>query len=337
MKFLFITSYKNYNLAAYSQKDFMLNRRIIRIKVMQSLYACLKGHNMDLAKGERQLLTSVNKLYELYLSFFNVLIELHKTVDIKIIDGTHKLRPTEADLHPNKKFLNNGIFKVLSENLDLQSQIENHNISWKMDTDELNSLYLAVKSSQEYNEYMAKNDGSFAQDRKMIINVFIHQICRNQNYIDIIEDSLSISLDDIEFIASMVIKTLKSFKDENAITQRVFRLYKNETSDKAFLLELFHKSIKYQDEFDEYIRKISFKWDMERIAFIDILLIKMALTEMVYFPTIPIKSSLDEYIDISKYYSTQKSNIFINGILDRLVKELLELGKIKKTGRGLIT
>ncbi len=313
----------------------MFNRRHLRVKIMQVLYAYFQSGNTDFKKGEKELLVSIDKVYDLYLYYLSVIPEITRAAK-KILDEARlKKLPTKEDLQPNEKLLNNKVIQMIENSPSLQSACKASKINWNDQSDLTKKLYQTIKSSEEFEKYMMNSVNSFAEDKEFVMNIFKKIITDFEPLSFFFEEDSIYWADDFELADAMVQKTIKQIteKDES-IT--LLPLFKDEEDDKQFAIELFKQTIFYENDFDPIIAEKTKNWEFDRIAMMDVLLMKMALAEVLSFPTIPVKVTLNEYIEISKSYSTPKSKQFINGILDKIIADYKKENKIKKTGRGLL-
>ena len=313
----------------------MISRRLLRIKVLQMLYAYYTADIKDINKAEKELHFSVNKSYELYKLLFLLLLDIRQYAGTRIEIALNKLRPSNEDINPNRRFTENKLILQISENTELQKYVNATGISWVQHPEIIRDLYNDLVSSDAYKKYMSSDHTSYEEDKKIINYFYIHIIQDNKNLPHILEEMSIYWNDDEEYIISMIIKTIKNFKENNLHEKSFLPLYKNE-EDKEFFIQLFRKSIIKREYCIKLIQETANNWDIERIAFLDTLIMQMAITELLEFQTIPTKVTLNEYLDIAKYYSTEKSNSFINGILDKILLNLRKNNKIKKSGRGLI-
>ena len=316
----------------------MLSRRHIRIKTYLALYAYIFSNNKELDKGERELTFSLNKVYELYITFLSVFNEIKKISDEKIENAKTKHRPTEDDLNPNLKFVNNKLFAKLNQNAQLQKDIDNMKIQWRTEAafSVISQLYKDIKVSDEYKNYMNSGADSFNEDKNFLVTIFRNFVVNNELLHEVLEDSSIFWNDDLDIVALSAIKTLESIGDNDAGFEALVPLFKDE-DDEKFAKTLFRNTILKQDECEKLIKGQTKNWDIDRLAKTDVILMNMAIIEALDFPSIPVKVTMNEYIEISKFYSTPKSKGFINGILDKIFSQLKADGKINKTGRGLIS
>ncbi len=319
----------------------MLSRRHLRIKVMQALYAFFQSHNDRLDIAEKQLLQSIDKIYDLYIYQLSLLIEIIEFGRIRIENAKLKFYPDDEDLNPNTKFIDNKFILQLEVNKFLLKQIEEKNISWFEEQEIVRKIYQKIKESDEYNAYLKSTDNSYKADKDIIIKLFKKYISKTEILQYFYEEKSIYWADDYDIATMMVIKTIKFFHKDMDENVPLPSLYKNSekshlNNDREFTIKLFRKTILRSEEYEKLISEKAKNWEIKRIAIMDIILIKMALTEILEFTSIPLKVSMNEYIEISKLYSTHKSKIFINGVLDKLIVDLKAKNQIKKLGRGLI-
>ncbi len=314
----------------------MLNRRHLRIKVLQALYAWFRSDDNNYAAGEKELFFGINKIYEMYVFYLLLFGELKSFAEYRIDENKKKRLPSEEDLNPNLKFVNNRVFCLLSDNKSLTKASEDLKINWVGEQDLVKKLYYLVVEDEVYQDYMSTTDSDWEQDRNFALKIFKKVIANFELVHNFFEEKSIYWNDDVDFTCSMILKTIKTFDESSDEHTPILPLYKDESDEKNFAKTLFRKAIMSDQENEEIIKKFSQNWEVERIALMDILLMKIAITEAREFETIPLKVTLNEYIDISKFYSTPKSNGFINGILDKAFEDLKAKGAIKKVGRGLI-
>ena len=313
----------------------MLNRRHIRVKVMQSIYAMHQHQSDNLDKEEKFLFQSIENTQNLYLLLLSALIEIKKKEEEYIDLASKKHLATKEERNPNLKFINNKVLVLLSESEALETALDdNHINNWKLNDDIILSLIETIKESELYQNYMQKPVGSFEDEKNFIVDLYTQVIAPSDRLYDYLEDFKLTWVDDLPGINTLIVKQIKQLKGEYD-TLIVPKVYKDE-DDKDFVKNLFRKTVLNELELSkEYIDKTP-NWDVERIAEIDTIILKMAICELLKFPSIPTKVTINEYLEIAKEYSTPKSSIFINGILDNLVKEFTQDGKLKKSGRGLL-
>ena len=313
----------------------MISRRIIRTKVLQVLYAYYSSEEKSLNNTEKELFFCIHKTYDLYHYLLALVIEIADYAESRIEIKKNKHQPTHEDLHPNTKFVSNLFIQQLRINRHLQAYLNQTKLSWANHPELIRELYLIMIESVMYSEYINSETRSFIDDRKFVEKIFNKIFLVSEELYEVLEELSIYWNDDIEFVISIITKTIKKFNEFSDSDQRLMPMYKDE-EDKVFAKELLRKSIINHDELHALIKVHSSNWDVERIAFMDILMMQLAITEFLYFPSIPTKVTMNEYIELSKYYSTEKSRNFINGILDKTLKDLKKEGKISKTGRGLV-
>lgn len=313
----------------------MISRRIIRIKVLQILYAFFTSPETSINNTEKELFFSLQKTYDLYHYLMALVIEIEKFAEDRIDLGLKKHRPTTADLTPNTRFVNNLLIHQLKANTSLTKYLESAKLSWVNEDELIRKLYLALVEQDFYKEYMAAEQNSYADDRKLVEDIFKYLILDNEDIESLLEEQSIYWNDDLDFVVSMILKTFKKFKEFSDDHQALLPMYKDE-EDRQFAKDLYRKVVLNHTDNMILIKQHTVNWDIERIAFIDNLILELALSEFLYFPSIPTKVTMNEYIELSKYYSTEKSRNFINGILDKALKDLKKADKILKAGRGLI-
>ncbi len=298
---------------------------------MQALYSFFQHEKADLAHFEKELFKSLDKIYELYLSILALVNDLHHVSMVMVDESRNKRLPNEADLNPNLKFVNNSLLVSLAKNADLKKQIEKRKISWQNDFDVVRKLFNEIKNGELYKTYQESGINNIEEDRNFIVSLITEHLSENEVLISLFEEKNIHWADDTFVAFNSAIRSFESFEGDFIMQP----LLKDEKDDLEFMSILFKKTIIYKDQFEELIDKHTKNWDIERIANMDMLLMEMALAEILYLPNVPIKASLNEYIDISKEYSTPNSKTFVNGVLDKIIADLKEQNKINKTGRGL--
>lgn len=322
-------------LTSYLPKDFlslstqiikkffhtMINRILIRIKVLQIVFAYYQNGNSDLSVAENELHLSLRRSYDLYYYFLLLIIEATHLQEQRIDARKHKLRPTDEDLKPNTRLIDNRFVRQLETNDMLLDYVKEHGISWVNETDFVKRILDMILKSDLYAEYIDNPNDSYETDQEFWRAVFRKLICGNEEIEDALEDISIYWNDDIEIIQTFVLKTIKRFKENNGNKEELLPMFKDD-EDHRFVIELFRKSLEQASTYREWINKHMKNWESERVANMDLIIMQVALAEIMNFPKIPIKVTLNEYIDAAKYYSTPKSGTFINGILDSIVTEL---------------
>lgn len=319
----------------------MLGRRHYRVKVLQSLYAFFLGGEPRLEVAEKNLLKSIEMVYQLLSLQFSFLFELIHFYEYRMEESKNKFYPTADELNPSLKLLHNRVLKILKGNEPLRKQIERHAVSWTEEQEMVRKTNLKLKASKDLQAYLNSGEDSFEEDRNVMIRLFRKNVANNADLRSFCEERSIHWLDDFDVVSGYAIKVLMILPENFPAKADILSLFAKDNEDEAsesneFIRDLFRKTILHSEEFEKLISARSKNWELERIALTDIIILKMALAEVLYFPQIPVKVTLNEYIEISKHFSTQKSKQFINGILDKLVADLKEQDLIKKSGRGLI-
>ena len=312
----------------------MLNRRHIRVKVMQSIYALLQSQSDDLIREEKYLHFSLAKGYDLYLLLLSLLVEVRQMAEEHLEIGKKKYLATSDDKNPNRKFVKNQVLEHLKSNDFLTRNIKDKKLNhWSDHSEYVRVIWDKVRESNLYKTYIKSENLSFEDDKKFVIEIFKEIIAPNEKLFDYFESENLSWIDDLPIVNTFIVKKLNKLSEGKSLREQP--LYKDE-DDKEFVSDLFKKTALHHAEFTDDIDAKTPNWDTDRIAEIDLILMKMALTEFVYFPSIPVRVTINEYLEIAKDYSTAKSSFFINGVLDKLSKEYLAKGKIEKIGRGLL-
>lgn len=303
---------------------------------MQALYAFKGSESENLKISDKFLNESLNNMYDLYLSILSLLIEVHKKAEEHQSKAQKKFLATQAEKNPNQKFIKNEVLSMLSKNEALLSELEHRKLNpWYLDFEYIDLTYKAITESEVYKDYMKTSVSTFREDKDFVISVFEDVIAPNEKLYDYFEDKKLTWLDDIPVVNTNIMKLLKKVKPSTTQQHFLPELFKDE-DDRQFGFDLLNKTILNQGSFNSEIAAKTKNWDAERITQIDTVLMQMAICEFQKFPSIPIKVSINEYLEIAKEYSTPKSSTFINGILDKIVKEYKAENKFNKVGRGLL-
>lgn len=303
----------------------MINRVLIRIRVVQILYSSYLSENRDLQKAETDLMFSLQKSYDLYFYFLQLMVELTDAYEKKIELGKNKFLPTEEDLNPNIKLLNNQFIEVLKTSPDFVNFQEQRPLSWEDHDGFIKNTLELILASDIYANYLAE-DSTYESDQEFWRKAFKSFICANESLADLLEEDSIYWNDDIEIVESFVLKTIKKL---TADEQRLLPMFRD-GEDSQYAVKLLRESMLNVKEYRELISKFAKNWESERIAFMDLVIMQIAIAELLHFPSIPVSVTLNEFINISKSYSTQKSASFINGILDSIVAELKESKRLLK-------
>ena len=318
----------------------MINRILIRIKTIQLLFAYRinkeqltgsKALSATSQKAEGELLDSLNQTYELYHWILQLIIELHSYAIKRIEIGLNKLRPTDEERNPNKRFINNLFAKQLCSNKALAEFTKNNGISWSEETDLIKLLMNQITAADFYKEYMKDNTRSYENDKMLWRHIVRKVLIPSTILEERLEEMNLYWNDDFETVMSFVEKTIKRFEEEKGADQPLLEKFRD-TEDIDYAKKLLKTAIYNQEEYETLIQQTAQNWESERIANMDMVIMQAAIAEINAFPTIPINVTLNEYIEISKYYSTEKSSNFINGILDKIVNNLRQEGKLVKVG-----
>ncbi len=313
----------------------MLTRRHIRVKTMQSLYAIEQAKNDDLNVEEKFLLKSMEGMYDLFLLNLSLFVEIRNLAENFMEKSQQKHLATVAEKNPNRKFIENRIIKLIDDSTKIDALLEQRKLNhWKISDEYVFIIWEEIKNSERYKDYLETTETSFKEDKEFIIAIFKEIIAPNDKLYEFLEDNKLTWLDDLPIVNTTILKMLQKTKISVEILE-VPRLFKN-IEDKEFAVELFRKTFLNNSAFDQEIVGKTPNWDIERIAEIDTVLLKMAICEFLKFPSIPVKVTINEYLEIAKEYSTPKSSIFINGVLDKISKEYQADGKLNKMGRGLM-
>ena len=301
---------------------------------MQSVYAMQQSLNDDVIKEEKFLKLSIQKMFDLYVLNVQLIIDVKNLAAKKLELSKKKILATNEDLNPNTKFINNKLINILEQSISLDGYIELNKIdNWSFDVEYVKIILEKLQKSDFYNNYINKEDNSFKSDKTFVLEFFKETIAPDEKLAEYFEDKMISWVDDIPFVNTWIVRSLSKLKEGKIFI--LDSLYKD-NDDKQFVSDLFRKTILKQQDYQKDIADQTPNWESDRIADIDMILIKMAITEFLNFPSIPIKVTINEFIEIAKDYSTEKSSYFINGVLDKLSKEYTKEKKINKIGRGLL-
>lgn len=315
----------------------MLNRRHLRIKVLQALYAYFQSNEENYKRTENELFDAVDRIYDLYIYLMLSIPEVKVFAERRIDENKKKRLPSKEDLNPNTKFVDNCIIRKIEESRKLQLVSEENKVNWIGDEKQemFRKMFLQIRESETYFEHMNNGNTGFEADKQFLIDLFKVEIANFPLLYSFFEEMSIHWLDDIDLACTMVLKSIKTL-DAETDELVILDLYKDEEDEREFTKDLLRKTISMDKENEALIDELTKNWELDRIAKMDVILMKMAITEFQIFKTIPTKVTLNEYIEISKFYSTPKSNGFINGVLDKAIVKLESEGKITKIGRGLL-
>ncbi|NNM22492.1 MAG: transcription antitermination factor NusB [Flavobacteriaceae bacterium] len=313
----------------------MLTRRHIRVKVLQSLYAYYQNDETKLDKQEKYLKHSIDQMLELHALLLQLLVVMREHASNYLQKSQQKFLATDLEKNPSRSFVDNQVIELISKNNNLAQFLRNKKLhNWKQDDEYVSLLFNDLKAKDWYLEYLQLKVPTFQQDREFVIRLYKEVIAPNEKLYEYLEDNRLGWVDDFPLINTTIVKMLGKISERNSSDLYTAQLFKNK-EDESFSGELLRKVISNDELLLEQIDGKTPNWDKERIAEMDMIILKMGIAEFLYFPSIPVKVSINEYLEISKEYSTPKSSLFINGILDKMVKELTAAEKLNKIGRGL--
>ena len=311
----------------------MLSRRQLRIKAIKALYAHLKSDSDNMIASEKNMMNSIDKTYDLYFQMMTLPVELAHYAQQRQELAKQKKLPTFEDLNPNTKFVDNAVIRTIANSDAVNDHVAARKLGWERYPELIRTLYAQLTESDYYKDYMQREERSFDDDKKLLEDFFKElQSCEALE--TELEEMSILWSDDLPYIVMMILRSLSGLKPSHTELKVPSKFKSDE--DPEFVKTLFEKSLVNYDAYQDYIEKFTANWDVERIVFMDNLIIGTAMAELTSFPSIPVKVTLDEYIEISKYYSTPGSSTFINGVLDKIVESLTAEGRIRKAGRGLI-
>lgn len=307
----------------------MINRVLIRLKIIQLVYAYYQNGSKNLDSAEKELFFSLSKAYDLYNYLLMLMVALTNYAQKRVDAGKAKLAPTSEDLSPNMKFIENKFVAQLEVNKQLLEFISNQKKTWDNDREFVKELYDKITASDLYKEYMASSDSSYEADRELWRKLYKSFVFNNDSLDQVLEDQSLYWNDDKEIVDTFVLKTIKKFEESKGASQPLLPEFKDD-EDQEFARRLFRRTILNGDYYRHLISDNTRNWDLDRVAFMDVVIMQCALAEILSFPNIPISVSLNEYVEIAKLYSTAKSGSFINGTLDGIVNQLKKEGKLTK-------
>ncbi|WP_181182490.1 transcription antitermination factor NusB [Sphingobacterium lumbrici] len=313
----------------------MLNRRHLRVKVMQTLYAYSLSEDKQVKDFQKALFKSVEEVNEMYIWTLNLLDEVAEYVVLDAESRAAKFLPTEKDKILTTKLNTNTFIESLRQNREYLELVKKYKVSWEFDPEIVRSVFAQLKDSEAYLEYLSGDDRSIGGEKDIIKYIFKKIILKTVEIEQVFEEKFINWSVDKEVLQAMVAKTFKNFSSENPSQNKLADLTPNWDEDSEFIEELLKTTIRYTPEYQQLISDKTKNWEADRIALMDTLLMRMAISELLNFPSIPVKVTINEYIELSKSFSTLRSNTFINGILDKILADLTKQGRIRKVGRGL--
>lgn len=313
----------------------MLTRRHIRVKVLQSIYAYNQSEHPDLDKQEKFLFYSISQMLDLYLLMLQLMVEMRNHAENYLVISQKKHLATAEEKDPSRTFIENKLLRLLESNTGLSETIKQKKLNyWTQDTEYVAILFNSLREQDWYGDYLALEKTTYQEDQSFVIRVFKEVIAPNEKFYDYLEDKRLTWVDDFPIVNTAMVKMLGKLSEKNVATVLIPELYKD-IDDREFALQLLRKVLLNDEKLSSEIEGKTPNWDKERIAEIDMIILKMGIAEFFYFPSIPVRATINEYLEISKEYSTPKSSIFVNGILDKLVKDFESSKKLNKIGRGL--
>ncbi len=313
----------------------MLTRRHIRVKVLQSIYAFNQSEHPDIEKQEKFLFYSIEQMLDLYLLMLQLMIAMRNEAEIFLVKSQKKHLATAVEKKASRAFIDNKLLQLISENTALIQVIKNKKLNyWVQDDEYVRILLKSLRSKEWYDDYIEKEEHDFKEDRDFIVKLYKEIIAPNDKLYEYLEDKRLTWIDDFPIVNTALVKMLSRLSEKNIADILIPSLYKN-SEDREYALQLLRKVLLNEEKLASEIEGKTPNWDKESIAEIDMIILKMGISEFLFFPSIPVRASINEYLEIAKEYSTPKSSIFINGILDKLVKDFEKANKLNKIGRGL--
>ena len=313
----------------------MISRRLLRIKILQVLFAHFRSENDSLNNLEKELFLSIEKSYQLYHLLLLLPEELVDFAQNKIDLGRQKLRPTPEELNPNTRFVENKLIDKLRINQSLINYSTENRLNWRHHPELIKNIFNKFIAADYYNQYMNVEKVEFTDERQLILNLLQRELGDLEDFNNFLEEQSIYWNDDLEFVLSMATKTVKKLTESSDESAELMPMFRNE-DDEDFAKKLLRKVVLRHTENVKLIEEYTQNWEVDRIAGMDILIMEMAITEIMEFPSIPVKVTLNEYIEIAKFYSTDQSSTFINGILDKIILTLRKSNQFVKLGRGLV-
>lgn len=307
----------------------MINRELIRLKVVQIVYAYYQNDGKNIDTAEKELFFSLSKAYDLYNYLLLLMVEINRIAVRAVETAQSRYERIHEGLPPSRKFIDNRFILQLEENKQLLDFRENQKKNWTDEEEFVRSLYKQIIESDYYNEYMASAESSYAEDRELWRKIYKNVIFNNVRLDSLLEDMSLYWNDDKYIVDTFVLKTIKRFEVENGAEQDLLPEFKDE-EDREFAHRLFRNTLLNADYYRKLVSDNTKNWEFNRIALMDLVIMQIALAEILTFPNIPLNVSLNEYVDIAKIYSTPRSGLYVNGLLDAISKKLIQEGKLKK-------
>ena len=314
----------------------MTSRRLIRIKVLQLLYAYTKKEGATLSEVEKDLFKSITKSTDLYYHIFLLLTEIQHKAFMKVDAARNRLLVSERDLNPNTRFVDNPVIAQIAQNRQFKNYVRGNLVSLTDIPEIINLLFNRLTESEFYQQYMDKPEVTYNDHKSLVLSLISELIAPDEDFYQAMEEKNIFWNDDFELVLSIAYKTIKNLREDTSEEEAIFIPIYIEDEDNSYAKELFRHTALGMQENTILIDKFTLNWDIERISDMEKLIMNVAITELKHFPSIPVKVTFDEYIEIAKSYCSGKSSSFINGILDNILAQLKEKGEIQKTGRGLM-
>lgn len=312
----------------------MLSRRLIRVKVFKVLFGRVAAGNSDALIGaENELMASCEKTRDLYILLMRLPVALKRMAEARIEQGLQKFHPTEEEANPNYKFVNNRFTAIIENDLEFLKLADSKGLGWDTYDTFIKKLYLAITSAEYFKGYMNSKESSLEEDTRLFYNIFASALEDNEDLEYILEETNVFWMNDLEYVLNKILENInKISKKKRVIVPDTFR----KEDDITYAKKLLTESLIHYDEYVNIVAGMVPNWDKERLVATDLALIVMGITEAVVFNSIPLKVTINEYVDISKFYSTPNSRTFVNGILDKILQQMVKDGRVVKSGRGLV-
>ena len=308
----------------------MINRELIRLKVLQQTYAFYQNGNNKLDAAEKELFFSLSKAYDLYLYMLELMVEVNRIAEQTLVTATNRYNRVHEGEPPSARFVNNQFIAQLAKNQQLKDFVENQKKTWADDEDFVRRLYSHITQSEIYQEWMQRSDNpTYEEDKELWRQIYRKIIVEYEDLDQLLEDKSLFWNDDRFIVDTFVLKTIRRFEKKNGANQELLPEYRDD-EDREFARRLFRASILGAENYRMLISQSLHNWDLERVAFMDMLILQTALAEMFTFPQIPITVTINEYVDLAKYYSTPRSGGYVNGMLDAIARRLIAEGKLRK-------
>ena len=311
----------------------MLSRRLLRIKVAKNLYAHLKSGSDNLKASEKNLVESIDKAYDLYFQMMSLIVEVARYAETRIELNKNKKLPTYEDLNPNRRFVDNAVIHLIATSDSVNDVLASRKLTWAQHSDAVKDVYNRLVESEYFKKYMSASICTFSDDRRFV-EEFFTAIEEDDALADVVNDMSLLWTDDYGFALYMAVRTVQNLKQSHTEVKVLPKFKSDEDLD--FARTLLIKTLVNFEDHQEIVDRYSSNWDVERVVYMDSLILALAITELTYFESIPVKVTLDEWIEIAKYYSSPTSSTFVNGVLDRVIADFTSEGRIKKSGRGLL-